>query len=207
MSNEIAKPLKKSHHSVKEMLEDIGVDRDVIDTVEDVHRQKVTNALAKIRLSRGLTQKEMAALIKCTQGRISKLETGRDAELRLKDLSDYAEAARVSLSVTIGPQNCAEAIKHHIFTVKQHIDELVALDNGKDSELSQGIRRFLDQVLWNVAKLIGSSKQALKKADAQKAGSAAEIEIISSSDSLMATSISSDSSIGGKGRHRELAHA
>jgi len=197
MTEETPKALKKSHISVKEMLEDIGVDRDVIDTVEDVHRQKVSNALAKIRLSRGLTQKEMAELLKCTQGRISKLETGKDDDLRLRDLSDYAQAARVSLSVTIGPQNCAEAIKHHLFTVKQHIDQLVTLDNGKDLALSHGIQRFLDQILWNVAKLIGSSKQALKKADAQKASRPAEIEIISSSDSFAGT----------KGNLNELVNA
>lgn len=197
MTEETPKALKKSHISVREMLEDIGVDRDVIDTVEDVHRQKVSNALAKIRLSSGLTQKEMAELLKCTQGRISKLETGKDDDLRLRDLSDYAQAAHVSLSVTIGPQNCAEAIKHHLFTVKQHIDQLVTLDNGKDVALSHGIQRFLDQILWNVAKLIGSSKQALKKADAQKASRPAEIEIISSSDSFAGT----------KGNLNELVNA
>lgn len=207
MTIETAKPLKKSHHSVKEMLEDIGVDRDVIDTVEEVHRQNVTNALAKIRLSKGLTQKEMARLLKCTQGRISKLETGRDADLRLKDLSDYAEAAHVSLSVTIGTQNCAEAIKHHLLTVKQHIDQLVALDNGKDATLTHGIQRFLDQVLWSVAQLIGGSKRALKKADAQKASRPPEIEIISTSDPLSSTTLSSDVLTDTGSKPKELAIA
>src|SRR5260221_2645008 len=173
------------------MLEDIGVDRDVIDTVEEVRRQNVTNTLAKIRLSKGLTQKEMAKLLKCTQGRISKLETGKDADLRLKDLSDYAEAAHVSLSVTIGPRTCAEAIKHHLLSVKQFIDKLVALDDGKDATISDGIRRFLDRLLWDKAELIGRSKLALKKADAQKARRQAEIEIISSSGSLTGTSADS----------------
>jgi transcriptional regulator with XRE-family HTH domain len=210
MNNETAKALKKSHHSVKEMLKDIGADSDVIAAVEEVHRQNVTNALAKIRLSKGLTQKEMARLLKCTQGRISKLETGRDADLRLKDLSDYAEATNVSLSVTIGKQNCAEAIKHHLLTVKQHIDQLVSLDDGNDAALTHGLQRFLDEVLWNAARLIGSSKRALKKVDALKASQTPEIEIISSSDSLASsesltsTSTSSDSMTGTKGKSKEL---
>jgi transcriptional regulator with XRE-family HTH domain len=205
MTTENAKLLKKSHHSVKEMLEDIGVDRDVIDTVEEVRRQNVTNTLAKIRLSKGLTQKEMAKLLKCTQGRISKLETGKDADLRLKDLSDYAEAAHVSLSVTIGPRTCAEAIKHHLLSVKQFIDKLVALDDGNDATITDGIRGFLDRLLWDTAELIGRSKLALKKADAQKANRQAEIEIISSSGSLTGTSANSLAVT--KGKIHELANA
>ncbi len=184
MNNESAKALKKSHRSVKEMLEDIGADRDVVDAVEDVRRQGVTNTLAGIRISKGLTQKEMAVLLKCTQGRISKLETGKDDDLRLKDLADYARAASVSLSVTIGPRNCAEAIKYHLFAVKHLIDKLVGLDDGRDSKLTDGIRAFLDKLLWYTAELVGSSKRALKKAD-DRQGQPPKIEIISGSYSLI----------------------
>lgn len=208
MTEETPKALKKSHASVKEMLADIGVDRDVIDTVEEVHRQHVTNTLAKIRLSKGLTQKEMAEVLKCTQGRISKLETGKDADLRLKDLSDYAEAAQVSLSVTIGPRTCAQAIKHHLLSVKQLIDKLVALDDGNDATITDGIRRFLDRLLWDTAQLIGSSKRALKKADAQKTSRQTEIEIISNSGSLTGTGgTSCNQLLTVKGKHHELANA
>ena len=87
----------------------------------------------------------MGVLLKCTQGRISKLETGKDNDLRLKDLADYARAANVSLSVTIGPRNCAEAIKYHLFAVKHLIDKLVGLDDGRDSKLTEGLLEFLDK--------------------------------------------------------------
>jgi DNA-binding transcriptional regulator YiaG len=47
---------------------------------------------AEMRVSKGLTQRQLAQAIGCSQGRISKLESGRDEDLRLQDLIDYTLA-------------------------------------------------------------------------------------------------------------------
>jgi predicted XRE-type DNA-binding protein len=86
MDNETPKALNKSFNSLDEMLKDSGAEEEVLNAVKDVRNQQVTNALAKMRVARGMTQKQIADVIGCTQGRISKLETGRDEDLRLKEV-------------------------------------------------------------------------------------------------------------------------
>jgi transcriptional regulator with XRE-family HTH domain len=88
--------------SLAEMLKDSGAEKELLNAVEDVRHQQVTNALAKMRVAKGLTQKQLADSLGCTQGRISKLETGRDEDLTLKDVLDYARATEIGLQIGIG---------------------------------------------------------------------------------------------------------
>lgn len=163
------------------MLEDSGADKDLIEAVEDVRHQNVTNTLAKMRVAKGLTQKQMADLIGCTQGRISKLETGRDEDLRLKDILDYARATETGLQLGIGPQpNHVQAVKYHVFALKRHLDELVNQAKGDDDDLTDAIKDFLEEeVVFNVALRLG---QCLKSLPKSEPADAPEIEVISSGD-------------------------
>ena len=52
----------------------------------------VVPLLTGMRVSKGLTQRQLAQAIGSSQGRISKLESGRDEDLRLQDLIDYTLA-------------------------------------------------------------------------------------------------------------------
>jgi transcriptional regulator with XRE-family HTH domain len=181
MDNDTPKPQKKSFTSLREMLKDSGAEQELLDAVEDVRHQQVTNTLAKMRVAKGLTQKQMAELIGCTQGRISKLETGRDEDLRLKDVLDYARATETGLQIGIGPQPThVQAIKHHVFALKRHLDELVKLANGGDDGLTKAIQAFLEEeVVFNIALRLGQCLKALPK---NNRPNVPEIEVISSSE-------------------------
>jgi transcriptional regulator with XRE-family HTH domain len=178
MNTQTPKALEKSFDSVEEMLKDSGVSKELLATVEDVRHQQVTNALAKIRVSKGLTQKQLADMIGCTQGRISKLETGRDDDLRLKDILDYARVTETSLQIGVGTHPThAQAIKFHVFAMKRHLDALVGLAKGDDEGITTGVVKFFDEVLFNVAYRLGQCAKELSKLEA---GREPEIEVISS---------------------------
>jgi len=180
MENHTPKALDKSFTSLNEMLQDSGAQKELLHAVEDVRHQQVTNALAKMRVTKGLTQKQLADSIGCTQGRISKLETGRDEDLTLKDVLDYARATETGLQIGIGSQpTLVKAIKYHVFALKRHLDELIELANGDDDGITKGIEDFLDEVVFNVALRLG---QCLKSLPKPKTSDAPEIEVISSGE-------------------------
>jgi ribosome-binding protein aMBF1 (putative translation factor) len=56
---------------------------------------EVVDQLVLARLRAGLSQTDLAARMKCTQSRISKIEDSLDAQLSLKDIYEYAGAVGV----------------------------------------------------------------------------------------------------------------
>jgi transcriptional regulator with XRE-family HTH domain len=180
MDHETPKALNKSFNSLDEMLKDSGAEEELLNAVKDVRNQQVTHTLAKMRVAKGFTQKQMAELVGCTQGWISKLETGRDEDLRLKDVLDYARATDTGVQIGIGPQlNHVQAIKYLVFALKRHLDELIKLANGDDAGITKGIVKFFDQVVFNVAFRLGQCAKALQN---RKEATGPEIEVISSGE-------------------------
>lgn len=55
--------------------------------------------------TQGLSQKDVALKLGCTQSRISKLESMTDADLRIGDLSKYAEVLGLELRITFESTN------------------------------------------------------------------------------------------------------
>ena len=70
---------------------------------------RVTDALTILRCSLGMTQKQVAGQMGCTQSRVSKLEAGNDDDLQLSEVRDYARALGRGLTIRIVPG--AEAIE------------------------------------------------------------------------------------------------
>jgi len=151
---------QKSYRKTSVMLEDLGTSQETIDVVKDVENQEAVNILVSMRVAKGLTQKELADLIGCTQGRISKLEQGRDEDLRIRDFLDYTRATKDALWITVGTPNISETIKLHVRAIRKLVPELLPLA-GADQGISDGISRFLDDVLMDTGKLVQSAKVAL----------------------------------------------
>jgi len=61
----------------------------------------IVKELMVLRATQGLSQKDIALKLGCTQGRISKLESLTDAHLRIGDLSNYADALGLELRITL----------------------------------------------------------------------------------------------------------
>ena len=179
MTRPIPKATGKRYRGTSEMLEDSDTPQEIIDSVKEVESQVAVPLLAGMRVAKGLTQKELAQAIGCSQGRISKLETGRDEDLRLQDFLDYTRATEQSVWVTFGPPTLAEHIKLHIHALRGLLEELVSLA-GEDRAINEGINRFLDDLLVETGRLVESSKEALPKADVPKKKTELEIAIVGS---------------------------
>src|SRR5271165_6718639 len=167
MSRPTPKALPKSYLTTSEMLEDLGTPQEIVDSVKDVENQEAVNILVSMRVAKGLTQKELADMLGCTQGRISKLEQGRDEDLRLKDFLDYTRATEDAVWITIGAPNISETIKLHVHAIRRLVPEMVPLAGG-DQAIIDGISRFLDDILMDTGKLVQSTKLELLKQQPEK---------------------------------------
>jgi len=186
MSRPIPKPTGKRYRTTSEMLEGTGTPQELVESVKDVEAQTAVAMLAGMRVSKGLTQKELAEAIGCSQGRISKLETSQDEDLRLGDLLDYTRALDGSLWITIGAPTIAEHIKLHIRALRGLMEELVNLAGG-DQAVGKGINSFLDDVLVETGRLVESSKRSLAQTDAPKRKRELEVALFGAAHALHAS--------------------
>ena len=80
----------RTYRNVDEMLRGHGYRR-VADAVRQLSaKTKVIDQLILARVAAGLTQSQMAAKLRCSQSRISKIEDSQDADLSLGDIQAYA---------------------------------------------------------------------------------------------------------------------
>lgn len=57
------------------------------------------DTLIELRIFSGLSQKDIAKKMHCSQSRISKLENTKSKDVRLGDLQDYIEALGYTLTI------------------------------------------------------------------------------------------------------------
>jgi transcriptional regulator with XRE-family HTH domain len=63
------------------------------------------------RVAAGLTQSQLAARLKCSQSRISKLEDSRDVDLTLGDIQDYAGVVGLKLGARLRASRAREGTR------------------------------------------------------------------------------------------------
>ncbi len=80
----------RTYRSVDEMLRGHGYRR-VADAVRQLSaKTRLIDELILARVAAGLTQAQLAAKLRCSQSRISKIEDSQDADLSLGDIRAYA---------------------------------------------------------------------------------------------------------------------
>jgi transcriptional regulator with XRE-family HTH domain len=70
---------------------------------ERLRSRRILKDLMVLRAGRGLSQGDVAAKMGCTQSRISKLESSKDADLSLGVLAGYASAVGCRVKVVLLP--------------------------------------------------------------------------------------------------------
>jgi transcriptional regulator with XRE-family HTH domain len=154
----------KSYSDVAEMMRDLGsTDREVKKVKAAVNQSRIATRLAKSRLRKGLTQKQLAEALGVTQGTISKIESGNDADLTLKLLEDYCRITEERMVLTIGKQmTFVEGIKYHFFEIRRLFNELAKLAHNHD-ELEPHISNFFGDAFFNLLRLLSDAQEALPK--------------------------------------------
>jgi predicted XRE-type DNA-binding protein len=93
---------KTTYTSVPQMVRRTADDESFAESFERrLQDRRIVKDLMIHRATRGLSQKEIAARVGCTQSRISKFESTTDTELRLGDLAKYADAVGLRVKIIL----------------------------------------------------------------------------------------------------------
>ncbi len=91
----------RTYRSVDEMLRGHGYRR-VADAVRQLSaKTRLIDQLILARVAAGLTQAQLAAKLRCSQSRISKIEDSQDADLSLGDIQAYARIVGLKLQLDL----------------------------------------------------------------------------------------------------------
>jgi len=145
------------------MLRDVlGDDEFVADVEKHLAERQIGKKLFGLRNSLGMSQKDIADEMGCSQSRISKLESSRDADMRLGDLFDYLRAMDMDATVVVHgkDRNLVDHVKYHAACIKRLCDDLakVAID---DASISQGVAKFFNDAALNMIAMLQDSAKEL----------------------------------------------
>ena len=114
------------------------------------------------RAVRGLSQGDIAKSMGCTQSRVSKLERGMDADIRLEDLGKYANAVNMELRLVFAERRdtIVDEVKFHAFRIKALLERLAKLAR-KDERIARGVGSFFGEAFFNLLNIIQSSAKQL----------------------------------------------
>ena len=143
---------KKQYTSVSDVLRDVAPD-DAFQADFDQHvaERRLIKELLALRAVRGLSQRNVADHVGCTQSRISKLENTRDADVRFGDFQAYADAVGCDLVAQPIPREMepANKVKCCFRAIKNHMDDLAQLAKS-DEKIAEGVAAFFGECFLNL---------------------------------------------------------
>lgn len=156
------KPGRIRYRNVASMLQQDGTSSETASDVAALGREsRLTRQLAALRMAAGLTQEQLAAKMGCTQGCISKKESGLDNELDVHTLRGYAQHTGKNICIEIGrPMNHVERIKTHAFGMRDSMRELAKIAH-KDDELERSIQAFFGEAMLNILSLLAECQNEM----------------------------------------------
>ena len=124
--------------------------------------RRIVSKLAALRTAKGLTQTEIANAMGCKQARVSKLESGVDADLKMSDFEAYAKAIGSDVTILISDRgkSFAEQIKSHAFAIRNAFLKLVELAH-KDDLIARGVADFHLQAFQNINAFLAETAEKL----------------------------------------------
>lgn len=152
-------------NTYKSVLESVGsiLGNDAQKKVQDqINRRQLVKALISMRVDAGLTQKDIADAIGCTQGRVSKIENGFDEDLQMRHIVVYAKLAKKDLTFLFSNHgsSVAEQIKHHALMIRRAFLQLAELAH-KDEDIAKGVAGLHVQAFVNINKFLQESAEKL----------------------------------------------
>lgn len=152
----------RRYGSVRDLIRGERLPHEIEERVRQLGEEtRITRILASMRVKAGLTQEEMGKLLGCSQPAISKLESGRDEELTLKEIRDYANSLNGRVSLLFGPQmNHVEAINAHAMAMRDRMFALAKLA-GEDAEMEKSIQAFFGDALFKILSILAASLSQL----------------------------------------------
>ncbi len=134
-----------------------------------IYDRRILKELAVRRVSRGLSQGDIANLLGCTQSRISKLESMSDSDLTIGDLTKYANVFGLRLNILLIPTKTTPVSRAKMLAIelREELGHLTALAK-KNQELGKVITTFFSETFPGfIRTLQGLAKKLPRAADDQ----------------------------------------
>jgi transcriptional regulator with XRE-family HTH domain len=156
---------KNQYTDVEEMVRETASQEFAERFAHYADERRLVTQLVAIRGAKGLAQKDVAERMKCSQSRVSKLESSVDRDLRFGDIVDYAKANGLSVTIllTETPSSLVAQIKYYALHIKRLLDRLAGLVKG-DADMAKGAARLFGETVYNVARF---AQEAAKKLPVQ----------------------------------------
>jgi transcriptional regulator with XRE-family HTH domain len=154
--------MSTEYQSVSDAAAFLADDPEVKERVDqEIARSTLVTGLIEMRVSKGLTQKDVAKTMHCDPSKISKLEAGNDLTLKWGDILGYMAAMNMNISLMVDDSTlpAAERIKQCVFRIRELLDGLVELakEVDGDTSITDKIHQFYGEVLFNFALGFGDS--------------------------------------------------
>jgi transcriptional regulator with XRE-family HTH domain len=150
-----AAPTGRKYSSVASMMQNEGIPKPIQTKVTQMlNDSRIATQMAQLRHRAGITQQQMAKALGVTQSAISKLEAGKDDDITLNQVKEYARITGDRISLLFGkPFSHTEAVKLHANGLKYRLDELAKTAN-QNPELQSEIKGFLGDAFFNLFNII-----------------------------------------------------
>lgn len=156
--------MEKKYNSIKDVIKNFESDNDFKKkSIKYIEEHSLSKFLSLLRCKANLTQKQLSKKIKCSQSRISKIESLSDNLISVKDLTDYGNALNKCLVIGFESKDVTivAIIKHHVLRMQTLLNRLVKLADG-DAEIDKGISQFFVDTLTNLFNMFEQSARKLK---------------------------------------------
>jgi transcriptional regulator with XRE-family HTH domain len=150
-----AAPTGRKYNSVAALMQGEEIPKDVQDKVFHlIAESRVATQMAQLRHRSGITQKQMADALKVTQSAISKLEAGKDDNITLNHVKEYARITGDRIHLMFGkPFTHTEAVRIHADGLKFRLEKLAEIAS-QNIELQSEIKGFLGDAFYNLFNII-----------------------------------------------------
>ena len=153
----------RKYTNVTEMMDGLKTSKTVKNSVEKETKGKMlAHYLFTLRCANKMSQKDIAKKLKCSQSKISKVESSYDTDLAVQDLIGYAAACDLELSIGFRNKNIkiVDLIKFHTFQIQAYLNQLRELEKADDSMID-AILDFHEAAEFNLNRIVRKSKSLL----------------------------------------------
>lgn len=157
---------EKQYNSIPEMIRDLSSDKEFAESLaRGLSQRNIIDMLMALRASQALSQKDIAERMKCTQSRVSKLESGIDNHLRIGDFHDYADALGFEMLIFLcnKDRTMIEEVKYHAFAIRRTLFQMAKLAEDNPA-IATEVRSFFREAAFNLAKIIRDSTKTVSSA-------------------------------------------
>jgi transcriptional regulator with XRE-family HTH domain len=148
--------------SVTDLVSGIA-DEDFVDELNSILSERsILKSLIAARIANGTSQKDIADKLNCSQSRVSKLERGRDRDLRLEELAAYGEVTGHEFEIVGLPKGSTpvDRVKTFAFCIHRELRFMAALAKD-DQKIAKGVAEFFGEALLNMVSLLNDAGKSL----------------------------------------------